>query len=167
MIFTAFRHLARQAQIVGVELCKVRRKRHIAGADLPRFVLYDGVHRKAVILPKLAPHGKKIKLPDTTCRPADTPAKKHIEFQPALTADSDQRRDIQRLEKRHHVVRRVHPQLIRTGAGGRFWVDNSRLHSSPSNVLSSTHLAKISFTSPPAPRIFYLTEYSVSETDRP
>ena len=30
-----------------------------------------------------------------------------------------------------------------------------------------THLAEISFTSPPVPGIFYPTEYFVSETDRP
>ena len=33
--------------------------------------------------------------------------------------------------------------------------------------IACLHFATISFTSPPAPGIFYPTEYSVSETDRP
>lgn len=64
-------------------------------------------------------------------------------------------------------IRRVHPKRIRLSTGSRFRINNGRFHSSHSNARSSIHLAKISFTSPPAPGIFYPTEYSVSETDRP
>lgn len=64
-------------------------------------------------------------------------------------------------------IRRVHPKRIRLSTGSRFRIDNGRFHSSHSNARSFIHLVKISFTSPPAPGIFYLTEYSVSETDRP
>ena len=64
-------------------------------------------------------------------------------------------------------IRRVHPKRIRLSTGSRFRIDNGRFHSSHSNARSFIHLVKISFTSPPAPGIFYPTEYSVSETDRP
>ena len=116
---------------------------------------------------QLAPNRESIKLLDLAGRLADTPSEKHIEFQPALAAEPNQRRDIQRFEKSHHGIRRVHPKRIRLSTGSRFMIDNGRFHSSHSNARSSIHLAKISFTSPPAPGIFYPTEYSVSEIDRP
>lgn len=167
VVFTAFRNCARQAQVIGIELRKVGGKRHIAGTDLAGFVLYDRVHRDAVIVQQLAPNRESIKLLDPAGSLADTSAEKHIEFQPALTAEPNQRRDIQRFEKSHHGIRRVHPKRIRFSTGSRFRIDNGWFHSSHSNARSSIHLAEISFTSPPVPGIFYLTEYPVSETDRP
>ena len=134
VIFTAFRNCARQAQVVGIELRKVSGKRHIAGTDLAGFVFYDRVHRDAVIVQQLAPNRESIKLLDPAGRLADTPAKKHIEFQPALAAEPNQRRNIQRFEKSHHRVRRVHPKVERRRAGGRFRVNHSRFHSSHSNA---------------------------------
>lgn len=61
---------------------------------------------------QLAPNRESIKLLDPAGRLADTPAEKHIEFQPALAAEPNQRRDIQRFEKSHHRIRRVHPKRI-------------------------------------------------------
>ena len=86
---------------------------------------------------QLAPNRESIKLLDPAGRLADTPAEKHIEFQPALAAEPDKRRDIQRFEKRHHGVWRVHPKRICLGAGGRVWVDHSGFHSSRSNPVSA------------------------------
>ena len=43
MVFTALGHMPRQTQIVGVELRKTVRKRHIAGTDLAGFVFYNSV----------------------------------------------------------------------------------------------------------------------------
>lgn len=63
----------------------------------------------SVIVQQLAPNRESIKLLDPAGRLADTPAEKHIEFQPALAAEPNQRRDIQRFEKSHHGIRRVHP----------------------------------------------------------
>ena len=57
MVFATFRNCARQSQIVGVELRKAVRKRHITGADLAGFVFHDRVYRYAVILQQLAPTG--------------------------------------------------------------------------------------------------------------
>ena len=66
----------------------------------------------SVIVQQLAPNRESIKLLDPAGRLADTPAEKHIEFQPALAAEPNQRRDIQRFEKSHHRIRRVHPKRI-------------------------------------------------------
>ena len=84
VVFTAFRNCARQAQVIGIELRKVGGKRHLAGTDLAGFVLYDRVHRDAVIVQQLAPNRESIKLLDPAGSLADTPAEKHIEFQPRL-----------------------------------------------------------------------------------
>ena len=54
----------------------------------------------SVIVQQLAPNRESIKLLDPAGRLADTPAEKHIEFQSALAAEPNQRRDIQRFEKK-------------------------------------------------------------------
>ena len=86
---------------------------------------------------QLASKREQVKLLDLAGSLADTPVEKHIEFQPALAAEPDKRRDIQRFEKRHHGVWRVHPERIRLSAGCRFRVDHSRFHSSRSNPVSA------------------------------
>ena len=70
--------------------------------------IQNSVHRDAVILHQLAPNRERIKLLNLAGRLADAPAEKHIEFQPTLAAESHKRRDIQRIEKSHHRVRRTH-----------------------------------------------------------
>lgn len=86
---------------------------------------------------QLAPNRESIKLLDLAGRLADTPSEKHIEFQPALAAEPDKRRDIQRFEKRHHGVWRTHPKVKRRRTGGHFWVDHSGFHSARSNPVSA------------------------------
>ena len=49
----------------------------------------------------------------------------------AAAAEPDQRRHVQRFEKRDHGVRRVHPEVERRRAGGGFWVNDSLAHSTP------------------------------------
>lgn len=83
VVFAVFGYGACQPQVIGVELRKAARKRHIAGADLTVPVFHDSIYRYAVILQQLTPDRKQSELPDPACRPADTPAEKHIEFQPA------------------------------------------------------------------------------------
>ena len=114
--------------VVGAELRKIGGKRHIAGADLPGPVPYDGVHCKTVILQKLAPYGEQIKLPDLTGRSADAPAQQHIELAAAFAAEPDERRHIQRLEQGHHRVGGIHPKRICLCAGRGVRVNNGRLH---------------------------------------
>ena len=87
----------------------------------------------SVIVQQLAPNRESIKLLDPAGRLADTPAEKHIEFQPALAAEPNQRRNIQRFEKSHHRVRHVHPKVKRRRTGGHFGVDHSGFHSARSN----------------------------------
>lgn len=98
---------------------------------------YDGVHRDAVILQQLASNREQVKLLDLSGRFSDAPAEQHIEFQPALAAEPDKRRDIQRFEKRHHGVWRTHPKVKRRRTGGHFWVDHSGFHSARSNPVSA------------------------------
>lgn len=75
----------------------------------PYFLLLCISKTVSVIVQQLAPNRESIKLLDPAGRLADTPSEKHIEFQPALAAEPNQRRDIQRFEKSHHGIRRVHP----------------------------------------------------------
>ena len=91
VIFTAFSNFVCQQQVVSAELRKVGAKRHIAGADLAGFVFYDSVHRDAVILQQLASNREQVKLLDLAGSLVNTPAEKHIEFQPVLVAESHNR----------------------------------------------------------------------------
>lgn len=91
VIFTDFRYFVCQPQVVSAELRKVGGKRHIAGADLAGFVFYDSVHRDAVILQQLASNREQVKLLDLAGSLVNTPAEKHIEFQPVLVAESHNR----------------------------------------------------------------------------
>ena len=100
----------------------------------PVLFFYDGVHRDAVIFPKLAPHGEKVKFPRLACRFADTPAQQHVEFISAPAAEPQKRRYFQRFEKCHHRVRGAHPKLIRLGTGGGLGGDNDRFHFARSNA---------------------------------
>ena len=51
-------------QVFGVEAGKIPVIPDVAGADLPGFVLHDGIHRKIIILDQLVPHRQYVKLFD-------------------------------------------------------------------------------------------------------
>lgn len=137
MVFTALGHMPRQTQIVGVELRKTVRKRHIAGTDLAVLVLHNGIDGNRIVFEQLPSHRKHIKLLDFAGGLADAEAQQHIEFHPAPAAKANQRRNIQRFEKGYHGVGRVHPKGISLRAGSRFRVDHSRFHCARSNPAES------------------------------
>ena len=128
MVLAALRRLTRQAQIIGNELRQAGRVRNVAGGDLAVPVLHDGIHRQGVISQQVATHRERIELPDLLHRPADAPAQQHVEFQPFLPAEPDKGRHIQRFEKGHHGVGRVHPEGVSLCPRGGFGIDDDRLH---------------------------------------
>ena len=90
MVFAAFPHLAGKTQVVPVELRQVRRKGHIAGADLPIFVQDDGVDGKLIVANQLIAHRKGIEFLNAAGGLANAPAHQHIEFKALPEAATQQ-----------------------------------------------------------------------------
>ena len=109
MVFAGFGDLPGQAQVVLIELPEFAGEGHIAGADLSFYILHDSVHCDGAIPHQFAPHGEHVKLFDPAGGTADAEAEQHVEFQAASATEPDQRRHVQRFEKRHHRIWRFRP----------------------------------------------------------
>ena len=137
VVGAGFGHLARKAQIVRLKARKVAVKRHVAGADLAGAVLHDGVHGQRVVAHQLAPHREQVEFFHLAGGLPDAPAQQQVEFQSTPVAEPNYRRHIQRFEKGHHRVRRVHPEVKRRRTGRRPRVNGGRLHSARSRAAIS------------------------------
>lgn len=96
----------------------------------------DAYQPRYAITYQLAPHREQVEFFHLGGGLPDAPAQQQVELHAASSAQAHKARHVHRFEKRHHGVRRVHPQRVGGRALRRFRVYGNRLHAFFSNSSS-------------------------------